>query len=222
MKKTFVFHAADIINSKPPFDSKDQWPTERRFALVNEILSAIPLYGIPVCFGYSGPAHAKTIRESGRSSKVISNFRHIQSYWTCLERCEEYFRDQAKDERALVMAEDGAAAKKHLQVIHEDMQNGESSIPNHDGLLPLRHIVGAPSFLEKRKEPMLQIADSCAWAIRRYLSGFSDAEKLMDALTIAKWSKVPTPEKLNVGSYVIQSQMLTSDPIFGRLFQKAS
>ena len=48
--------------------------------------------------------------------------------------------------------------------------------------MPITHIVGPVHFAKKQEEPHLQIADGCAYAIRRYMSKLSYGQELMQAL----------------------------------------
>jgi hypothetical protein len=114
-------------------------------------------------------------------------FHHAIAFELCISRAEQYLRDHASpQEVATVVAEDVPEMRRFLQVsvqaLHQnpvvltaDMQTptkaerGAGTAPRERELKSTR-IVDCVHFVSKKDAFLLQLADACAFAFRRYFS----------------------------------------------------
>jgi hypothetical protein len=71
------------------------------------------------------------------------------------------------------------------------------------GDFPLSKIVSGFHYASKQDEPLLQLADACAFVVRRYLQG-SDTEKLFEVLTLGRTCQIVGLDNEYVGNGLIE------------------
>lgn len=192
----FIFHAKDISAGNKEFSDLDEWPFEKRKALICEMLQSRPQVLYSVAVGYANHSEETMAKYSSRKEYLIR--RHEEAYAMALLACEDYMRQFAgHDEVCLVIAEDLHNVRKRIRTVHDLMIAPNSGFPIAKHLFPMRHIKESVHFTKKNQARLLQYADSCAFAFRRFYSGFAhgddyvaavlpgDARKAMDQLLSA-------------------------------------
>ena len=170
----FYFHAMDLQKGecwKPHEGYPHEW---QRSALRN--LCKIPgLFDLPVVAGYIERAkvakdfpnmtnHAITVMAQGMAAAI------------CAGQVELYMRRTAPDEVAALVYEDNGNARELIKTMHNFCRKRTAS---EDALkiigapmtqiLPFQHVVDGAYFAAKSDTSLLQIADACAFAIRRHM-----------------------------------------------------
>jgi hypothetical protein len=104
-------------------------------------------------------------------------------------------RATAKEEVAMLIAEDRTIVRKMLKLAHT-IQRGRAPLQLQQELesiladgnnpllnvLPLDRIVESVHFAEKNESSLLQVADVCAFAIKRKIMNATHADRLYDPL----------------------------------------
>ena len=125
-------------------------------------------------------------------------FHHALALGHCLSRADKCIRERGRaNEIAMVVAEDMPANRKvlkalglmarerpltfephHLHPTAAEIAAGREPQPQEFRIERIRDEV---HFAEKRDAPLLQIADACAFAFRRYFARQSSGEEMMRA-----------------------------------------
>lgn len=172
----FVFHAADIWGGGKYFKNRDEWPWEKRAAILDDLVLIPEKLQIPVIYSYL----AKEAQRPEIEPEMIAkgNARpfdyeiayHSIAFANCFLRVEQMMRKIWPDEIAQVVAEDNADARKTIkgvvQILRTPSRLQKLGLDRAD-VLPLERIRGSVQFAEKTESRPLQLADACAFLIRR-------------------------------------------------------
>lgn len=178
-REGFVFHAKTIWSGgKPPFEDKTAWPHLRRVEIIKDVLAARATLGFSVSYGYA-------LKDPDATGNMVdyAHWRHMTAYTLSLCGCERYLRQHAAEgEVAAMLAEDHPTHGHDLEALHRDIVSPTTDFPIYPELIPMKHV--APTLIRQKKtgSPLLQYADACAFALRRFFSGKEDARPLLDAL----------------------------------------
>ncbi|WP_157696572.1 DUF3800 domain-containing protein [Porphyrobacter sp. CACIAM 03H1] len=198
-REGFVFHAKDISAGNKNFSNNKNWPKERRQDFIKEILYARTFLGFSLCVGLC----RKHAHHTGHSAALI---RHLMAYSFCVIGCEYYIRTYGDiNELGMVIAEDTPTARKKIKDIHTELTSKKSTFPVYRDFLPLQRIIDTVHFASKADSPLLQFADACAFAFRRYFAGYNDAEPYVDALYGPASSSIRVPVDLGDGYFTCAS-----------------
>lgn len=169
---TFVFHAKELWGGGKYFKDKSVWPIEKRGAILDD-LAAIPAkLNIPIVYAWTERADVKA-RHKGADEMTEHDFSvacHSIAFMGCMLRIEEFMRRIWPDEVAQMVAEDNDSARQTIKGVMA-LFRSESYInevkEKHPGVLPLQRIRGPIHFAQKTESAPLQLADLCAFLIRR-------------------------------------------------------
>lgn len=235
LRDGFYFHAKELFSGGKKIN-RDEWPFRDRLELLKEAL-AIPLANhIPISVGvmWKG-AHEQVL--GGNSYKIPfsrNKYEHIIAFIHCIERADYALRTYFPGEIALAIAEDIPSNKeifvraamifREKPTILNHYHLKQKEIHKHLGMPPqaidlrVNSIVDAPNFLEKRKAPLLQLADACAFTLRRCLSRQSHGEELLIAMLGDTQARAILDEKLwyedsSFGVFNVPRTMLVGDDV---------
>ena len=146
-------------------------------ALILDDLAAIPeKLEIPVVFGQMPRARVieHHVGASQMSPHELSITTHAVAFLHCVLNVEELMRQNWPDEIAQLVSEDNSDARAAIKDSYALMRDPTDGV-HRSSLLPLRKILGPVLFAEKTESRPLQLADTCAFFIRRRLA--RNAEK---------------------------------------------
>lgn len=111
---------------------------------------------------------------------------------------ERFLREFGRPgELGSVVAEHVTNGRRQINSVHWNFQQTD---PAHAGLpefmqeyLPLQRIVNTVHFAGKVAAPLLLLADACASAVMRWLSGYNGGDRLMDILCDRQRPQVDAP-----------------------------
>lgn len=206
----FIFHAKTIWGDP---SLREGWPIKDRLKLIAEYAS------IPVRFGLS-IAVGKIRRDAGGEemlsrtglgeSHSLAQWHHVQAFMECVLKADGYLRERCEvGEIATLIAEDipemrqrlrgGFEIARRLYIpdkflgIQGRRQQGISQI--QDGV----------QFVDKLQAPLLQVADACAFSLRRFFSNQKYGDALIRAMGVTlereQWSGP------------MSSSIFTNDPV---------
>jgi hypothetical protein len=179
-----IFHAKDLYNGGKCFD-RQKYSCETRMQIFREILAIFPAFGIPLSVSY-------IIDPEGKNHPDI---KHGLAYMLCISRVEEYMQTEGQEnEIAMLIAEDGASAKKYVKDAQRIFRDPSDEMMNSifKKLLPVRHIRETVYFAGKEDSPLLQVADAYAFSIRRHLAGLKHSH--VDAF-LGKSAEIALPRQ---------------------------
>lgn len=201
-----VFHAKKIWNSK---DFRDEWSLEQRKSLLMEMMSCP--HDLKLALAFGAVHQDLEIPDDCWNPVTKVQVRHGLALQHCLWKADQWIKQFcAANEVATVIAEDVPDMKEQLNFLVSHMKKDaafrqmvEAGEFDPDGsreellaenALRIERIRTPMYFASKIQEPFIQIADSCAFGIRRYLSGYSHGEDFMAAIgkniMLDRWQQV--------------------------------
>ena len=183
----FIFHAKDIWGNK---SYRDDWQMSDRLAFLKNIMSLPRRLNIPIAYGLVRRGFdwgEETTANINKAGLKMEQFDHIVSFGGCVARADKYIREHAEiTEIASIVAEDIPEMRRFLKVA-PDAYRGTGRTSPEDHLRPtlaeqrqgfiaqetemrISRIRKGIHFVAKQDDPILQLADACAFALRRYFS----------------------------------------------------
>jgi hypothetical protein len=166
----FAFHATDIWTGKGYFKDREVWPWERRAAILDDLVLIPEKLDIPVIFGRMPKEemrreHPSAPNWTGRELAVNA---HAIAFLHCVLNIEEYMRLVWQDEIAQLVSEDNSDARAVIKGCYALLRAPRKNLGQSE-FIPLKQIKGPVLFADKGESRPLQLADTCAFLIRRRL-----------------------------------------------------
>jgi hypothetical protein len=164
----FAFSAKDLWGGGKYFKDRDKWPAPKRGEILDDLVGIFGELEIPLVFSWVDRVDvmARHKMASTMQPKDLEASCHAIAFAGCMLRIEEYMRAIWPDVVAQMVAEDNhnsrAAIKGTVKLFRTPSQ-----IAKHSDVLPLQRIRGSVQFAEKDESAPLQLADICAFLIRR-------------------------------------------------------
>ena len=186
----FVFHATEIFSGGKVFP-RDKFPRERRWPILDDLVSIPGKFQLPLVVGFAERAETfPTVSDDIKSEAHLTAC--LQSaFMMCMMQVERVMREFMEDEVCMVVME---ASKPRLhaayiafqhQLKSQDLAKQMPGVDIEGNFLPLRHIIENPNFSPKTDSSPLQVADTCAFAIKRHLMRTPDSQRWYRP--IAEW-----------------------------------
>jgi hypothetical protein len=150
--------------------------------MILDTLIAIPTaFRLPVIFG-SVDRFKLAATSPGDNPSKRTYVALGMAYVLAMHQAEYWMRTFAKGEVAAVVVENNHQAREMIESAHDFVQ-GRFLRDHHLEPLAAQSIIETPHFNEKRVTSPLQIADACAFAIKRHRMGKPDSNRFYDPLT---------------------------------------
>lgn len=167
LPRDFVFHAKDIFANKKGVEAFG-WDIHKRIQIIGAVITIATELNVPQAYGWfhkrdAGPRYGK-------------GDAHWLAFTFCLWAADQYVRAMHPDEVATVIAEDSPDMRKRLKKVPAMLRDPE--LREKTVLTPIGNIVDSIHFAEKDEATLLQIADCCAFAMRRYISSQRHGSRL--------------------------------------------
>lgn len=197
-KPNVVLHASNLWHGKKDFENLAE-PFRR--GIVKEIAELARQFGLPVVFGQCLKAGLpRPPIADADDREIVEAMPHVSAQFDCSMRIEDWMRRNAPDELAQLVHEDIPRSKKTLKRFHNyarDPVVGKHFSPQgaRPGITPFVKISGPIYYADKYEERLLQLADTCAFAIARHLAGNADIIEVFEALRpqIVDWVDAEGP-----------------------------
>lgn len=181
----FRFHAMDLFQGG---SLREHIPRERRYEILEELCSIPERFGLPITFGYCdragvedslrkiSPTQAlKTLTQERRESAA---YVHAMAAYNCVMQVEIFMRfDAEPDEYAQLIFEDNSGSRSVIKRLLELMKQRRLMLEMNESLnlldapaLPIIRIDEEHFFATKKESLLLQLADTCAYILRRKLA----------------------------------------------------
>lgn len=184
-KDGFVFHAAQVFGDRK---YHDDWSITDRLRLLDSMMSVPRKIGIAVCVGVrwrDAVDYGDLLKSSGLTS---CQFDHVMAFYDCIAVADRGIRKHAgAREVATVVAEDIPEMRRFLKVapramrenpdhlrpehLRETISDKEAGYSKQSGELRVTRIRNSVHFVEKAEDPLVQVADACAYGFRRFFAG---------------------------------------------------
>jgi hypothetical protein len=194
-KENFVFHATAVFNDRK---YQNGWSMTDRLKLLKNMMKVPRRIGMAV-------AVSAVWRNSAGSSVVDprvmsqSQFDHYKAFTSCMGVVDRNIRENAGlSEVATVVAEDVPEMRRFLKSVPQNLRDYPMHVsPEHmrrtpsdkaagysiqSGEMRVTRIRNSVHFVEKSEDPLVQVADACAYGFRRYFAGEQFGSDFADAI----------------------------------------
>lgn len=191
LRDGFVFHANDIWRSGP---HREHWTFEERMLLLRTVMSIPRQLHLPI--------HLGMVRRTATAPTPpgVSNeqFQHMIAFYICASRANEYaVKERGDDVRIAAIVEDLPEMRRSLSMVGEMLREVSITIPENcvrptqeeqaTGRITQTRIIRGPNlgsvtYVGKREDPILQLADACAFAFRRYFAELKYGDEFVRAM----------------------------------------
>lgn len=181
-RKSPIFHAKDVWNNER---YRHDWSKDDRKEFISQMISVPVREGMSICVGVaSRNPDIKPLAE--KMGMRLEDFNHFEAMVMCLRRAGLFMRERcSEDEIAAAIYEDVPEKRSMLAKALAVAQKAYTPIGDHhfrttkqeiaSGKIFQREAFGVDeikdglSFATKNDAPLLQLADACAFGIRRFL-----------------------------------------------------
>ncbi len=192
LRQGFIFHATELYHGKT---SREAWHGNSRWQLLQAVISIPKRFHLPIALG---TARRSAFLGRRPRSMTAESFDHSTAFHLCIAAADMCLVKYAEpDHVAVLVVEDLPEMRRALWLMHDmakrnpvflspdmirqDVTDLSAEMVNGAYIRATR-IVDQPDFAKKAEEPLLQLADACAFTLRRWLSRLRRGEELMEAL----------------------------------------
>jgi hypothetical protein len=185
----FFFHATDIYGGGDKnclFHDKDEWPDERRRAILDDLVAVPTKFNLPVCAGImQKDKFVHRLKDKPHSALEFVVAMHALAIIQCEIGVEMWLRKNTEREITHIIAENNdevrhAAREAHV-LLRDEAEMAKEGFVNH-ACFPFKRIRDGLQFTTKAESKLLQVADVCAWAIRRAANNAPNAFRFYDPI----------------------------------------
>jgi len=189
----FAFHAMELFHGNRNFD-RASWPLETRLEILDALVQIPAKFDLPICFGVTDREDLSKRNGPNTPAALVEQIAHGHAYGKCVSQIEVVMRATAQDEVAMLIAEDREQVRNVLKFAQavltgrppRSFENAADDAGLYESpmrfILPLQRIVETIHFAQKSESSLLQIADVCAFVIKRHFAKSSHADRLFAPL----------------------------------------
>jgi hypothetical protein len=174
----FIFHASDLYQSTEKVISRNDWPTANRWDALEELMSLVGEFELPVAQSNVPREQILKDRTELTPDKAVQMAQAIAAT-TCMLHIERFATLWTPpDTQVTLIYENNDSAREAVKQQQEFMSSDEMqkqispALRERIGnLLPPRRVLTTPQFAKKEHAPILQLADACAYIVRRVTFG---------------------------------------------------
>lgn len=170
----FWFHATGLYSGDKFFKRGDPKSIE----ILRDLASLPQKFGLPVIWGAIRKADFQIEKMKMPMSGKQGHFQtfdkghllQVAAYNICMSKAEEWIAKNHPADLARVFWEDGSGVKPLIKHTHKFLFMDPCPIqglPN----MPAKHLSGPAYFVEKKDDRLMQLADVCAFCIKKKISG---------------------------------------------------
>lgn len=180
----FIFHATDIAGN-PRY--RAEWSMPDRQALLKAMMRLPRRLGIAISLGMVRRNAGAEQWILDRQRLRLEQWHHLQAFWLCVSKADKYIREYADlREVATIVAEDVPVMRSHLRQVPTVLRDHPLVLPPgmlrptlaeqasgriaQESEMRVTRIRRAVHFATKQDEPLLQLADACAFGFRRFFA----------------------------------------------------
>jgi hypothetical protein len=182
-RENFAFHAKELVNGGKTFVRGID--DDKRIEVLHRMAEIPAKFLLPIIFGWHRRGVVPGEKDQGPRREAI--MAQAMAFSQCAVVAERYMREFARqDEVAMCIAEDNPTVRLAIKALHGLLSNPRPTFEfpgEMAAFLPIARIIDTVHFAAKTEAALLQIADICAYTIKRYLAGAAHADALLDLMT---------------------------------------
>ena len=166
-----IFHATELFSGGKLFPHS-RFTREQRWYILGEVLCIPQRFNLPIVYGFVSKAEIMSTHP-GISRHDLNVTCHAQAFTQCLFQIERWIRESsAPNEVASIVVENNEASRKRLSEMRHLLRSkvevdDEEAQLEIDHYSPLTRVVEELLFSAKTGSPLLQVADACAFGLKR-------------------------------------------------------
>lgn len=185
-RQNFHFHATELFSGGKIFP-RDKYDKEHRWKILDEILKIPKKFKLPIAPGWVNRAKlsAKYLDEDSRQLTLRAQTVAFAVASYAVDFYMQNGKDVANGEVASLVVENNYEVREQLKNFHKfnrNPRNAEMLRTQGYGMMAYKRIIGTPHFEEKGDSSALQIADACAFAIKRHLMKTPESARFYGAI----------------------------------------
>lgn len=186
-RKNFVFHAADLFQGSEKLIGKAEFPLAQRHDALEALISITSELKLPVVQAFHEREAVRRDHPNLNAQEAVVLTQAIAAT-SCMLTVEGFTQRYAQASTlALIIYENNNQAKKLVKSMHKEMLNPDNlgklvdpgDIERMKKIVPLQRVIDTAHFAEKSEAPILQLADVCAYFIKRRLMGRMDSMRFL-------------------------------------------
>jgi len=165
IRENFTFHVKDMMGDK----YEAVWPFLDRIAMVKALVALPREIGLAIAFG----AVNREISDTGFAATGMSKVQadHAIAFIVCLAAADRHIQEHGSSiEIGQIVVEDTQEMRDRLKLAVKSLAQLPVGHIYYDDC-SIERLRSSPYFVGKKDDRMLQIADACAYALKRYLCG---------------------------------------------------
>ena len=166
----FVFHAAELFHGTKRFH-RNNWTKEKRWAILDQLVAIPRDLELAIVSGFVKREEVAS-RYPDADTATITKNAQLCAFAICSYTIELWMRTRSTNEVGMVIMENNDQARRAIREFHHfgrDPRNADLLRSHKFGDLVLSKVVDTVHFAEKAHSSPLQLADICAFTIKRHL-----------------------------------------------------
>jgi Protein of unknown function (DUF3800) len=164
----YCFHAKDIWHGSGDFP-RQEWPLKKRMEVLEKLTKIPALFNLPIVYSFS--KKSELVRKLGIGSMKNNDVPkgvHANNFIRVAKSIDLWMIENTENEVIMLVAEDTDKPKKALIEGCHAMYV-DRSVDRTPGAFQAERIIEQVSFIKKHQSAVLQLADICAFVIKRRL-----------------------------------------------------
>lgn len=177
----FAFSAKELANGGKTF-VRGVYPANRRLEALRKIAAIPAEFFLPIVVGFDRKSPHPAFKKM--SVEQRASVMQWIAYSQCVIAAEVYMRRLSRiDKVAICIVEDNHSARRAIKHMRGLLRRPIPDMSSFSEDLPIGRIIDTVHFAAKNEAVLLQIADACAYVIKRYLAGATYATELFKIMT---------------------------------------
>ena len=185
LRDGFVFHATQVYGDKKY--QEGDWSLTDRLFLLKTMMSIPRRLGMGIVVSAVWRGAVDLSQTYGTLGMSVEQSDHLHAFGLCVGVADRGIRSHAHPrEVGTIVAEDVPEMRKFLKVMPRIMRDSPASIPasqmrptisdlergysTQNGDFRVTRIRNSVHFVEKADDPLVQVADACAYGFRRFFA----------------------------------------------------
>lgn len=207
-----IFHAKDIWHGSGHWDRR-KWSKRDRMNILKRLVQVPSLFQLSLCFCIIDKADAAKSMEispqatAKQREKLLGRSIYSHGFHGMLQVADWWMAKNCPSELAQVVAEDIPDVKGAMAMFFSGMQKQDCDYAedppagSEQNWFVTDRFIDTINFVTKSRSPMLQVADTFAFLVRRKLGGCAEAASLIEPAST--WFVSPTNLELRTVRLIV-------------------
>jgi virulence-associated protein VagC len=182
-REGFVFHATELW-SGGKIMQRETYPAERRWEALKRICALPGEFEFPVVKGAIHRESYRRMIDPNLSDTDVTADAQLAAFTECLTVIEQFMRHDAGPQEVAKITVEYSSNNYRLFKEHHRTLKSPASLANMHPVAalywPIRRIVDSVEACDKQDTSLLQIADACAFIVRKKLEGHPEADAYLE------------------------------------------